>query len=315
MYVHLGPDVEGWNAVDPTIALAVLLGLGIGAVVGGLGGGGGVLTVPVLVYLLDQSAQDATTASVVIVGITAAVGVLARAREGGVDWRTGVVFGVVGIPAAWLGTMLNHQVSQPTLMLAFAGLTLLAATAMLLHAGSSPGTPAHAEQDTTPDHDRSRGRVDDDPPCARASTTGVGGRSVAKVADRRGNRAGAVVATAVKVALGGSAVGFLTGFLGVGGGFLVVPVLVIMLRMPMTIAIGTSLLIITLNSVSSMASRIAVADFDWRIVVPFTLAGVVGTFVGKRVADRLSGRALGIAFAWLLVAVGLFVGIQSLLAL
>ncbi|HSO51296.1 MAG TPA: sulfite exporter TauE/SafE family protein, partial [Actinomycetes bacterium] len=67
--------------------------------------------------------------------------------------------------------------------------------------------------------------------------------------------------------------------------------------------------------VSSVVSRIAVAHFDWRIIVPFTLAGVAGTLVGKRVADRLSGRALGIAFAWLLVAVGSFVGIQSILAL
>ena len=88
-----------------------------------------------------------------------------------------------------------------------------------------------------------------------------------------------------------------------------------MLRMPMTLGIGTSLLIITLNSVSSVVSRIGVAHVDWRIVVPFTLAGVAGTFAGKRLADRLSGRALGIGFAWLLVAVGLFVGVQSLLTL
>ena len=87
-----------------TVVVAAALGLVMGAVIGGLGGGGGVLTVPALVYLLGQSAQDATTASVVVVGITAAAGVLARARTGGVDWRTGLVFGVVGLPAAWLGT-------------------------------------------------------------------------------------------------------------------------------------------------------------------------------------------------------------------
>jgi uncharacterized protein len=300
------------------IALAALLGLVIGAVIGGFGGGGGVLTVPVLVYVLGQSAQDATTASVVIVGISAAVGVLARARTGGVDWRTGVVFGVVGIPAAWLGTVLNHRVSQPTLMLAFAGLTLVAAAAMLLHARSTRPATQHADEDTTPHHDRGGGSVADeshDAPRASASDTGAGGRSVTVLTSRRDASAGPFLATAAKIALGGAAVGFLTGFLGVGGGFLVVPVLVIMLRMPMTLGIGTSLLIIALNSVSSVVSRIGVAHVDWRIVVPFTLAGVAGTFAGKRLADRRSGRALGIGFAWLLVAVGLFVGVQSLLTL
>jgi uncharacterized membrane protein YfcA len=108
------------------LALAAVLGLVMGAVIGGLGGGGGVLTVPALVYVLGQSAQDATTASVVVVGITAAAGVLARVRTGGVDWRAGLLFGAVGIPAAWLGTVLNHRVSQATLLLAFAGLTLVA---------------------------------------------------------------------------------------------------------------------------------------------------------------------------------------------
>lgn len=299
------------------IALAALLGLVIGAVIGGFGGGGGVLTVPVLVYVLGQSAQDATTASVVIVGISAAVGVLARARAGGVDWRTGVVFGVVGIPAAWLGTVLNHRVSQPTLMLAFAGLTLVAAAAMLLHARSTRRATEHADEGPNPDHDRGGSVADEshDAPRASVSATGAGGRSVTVLPSRRDASAGPLLATAAKIALGGAAVGFLTGFLGVGGGFLVVPVLVIMLRMPMTLGIGTSLLIITLNSVSSVVSRIGVAHVDWRIVVPFTIAGVVGTLAGKRLADRLSGRALGIGFAWLLVAVGLFVGVQSLLAL
>jgi len=298
------------------IALAALLGLVIGAVIGGFGGGGGVLTVPVLVYVLDQSAQDATTASVVIVGVAAAVGVLARARTGGVDWRTGVVFGVVGIPAAWLGTVLNHRVSEPILMLAFAGLTLVAAAAMLLHARSTRQAVEHTDQDAAPDLDPGGCVADENHDALRASATetSVASRGVT-VASRRGAPAGPLVATAAKIVLGGAAVGFLTGFLGVGGGFLVVPVLVIMLRMPMTLGIGTSLLIIALNSVSAVVSRVAVAHFDWRIVVPFTLAGVVGTLAGKRVADRLSGRALGIAFAWLLVAVGSFVGIQSILTL
>ncbi|GAA4677673.1 sulfite exporter TauE/SafE family protein [Pseudonocardia yuanmonensis] len=293
------------------VVLAALLGLVMGAVIGGLGGGGGVLTVPALVYLLGQSAQAATTASVVIVGVTATVGVIARGRSGGVDWRTGVMFGVVGIPAAWLGTSLNQRVDHPTLMLAFAGLTLVAAVAMLLDArgrrrAAEPAEPAAA--DPTGDDPDERG----DAATAPAPEPGTAGTALAT--DRR-SRAGPLLATSAKIAVGGASVGFLTGFLGVGGGFLVVPVLVIMLRMPMSLAIGTSLLIIAVNSASSMVSRLGALHLDWRVVVPFALAAVVGTLLGKRISDRLSGRTLGIAFAWLLVAVGSFVGVQNLLAL
>ena len=154
------------------LALAALLGLVMGAVIGGLGGGGGVLTVPALVYLLGQSAQDATTASVVVVGITAAAGVLARARTGGIDWRTGLVFGVVGLPAAWLGTVLNDRVSQPTLLLAFAGLALVAAAAMLLHARATRRADEHADQDASPDHDRAETVADEHRDAAQARTLG-----------------------------------------------------------------------------------------------------------------------------------------------
>ena len=88
----------------------------------------------------------------------------------------------------------------------------------------------------------------------------------------------------------GAAVGFLTGFLGVGGGFLVLPVLVIALRMPVTAAIGTSLLIMVLNAAAALASRSGDLSVDWAVVVPFTLASVVGTLLGRRVADRLLRR-------------------------
>ena len=113
----------------------------------------------------------------------------------------------------------------------------------------------------------------------------------------------------------GVAVGFLTGFLGVGGGFLVVPALVIALRMPMTLAVGTSLLIIAMNSASSLVSRLGVAHPDWRVVAPFTVAAVAGALIGKRVGERLSAATLTTSFAVLLLLVGLAVGVQSTLAL
>ncbi|WP_281689547.1 sulfite exporter TauE/SafE family protein [Pseudonocardia thermophila] len=265
--------------------LAAALGVAIGAVIGGLGGGGGVLAVPALVYLLHQDAQDATTSSVVIVGITALVGVLSRIRARLVDWRTGAVFAVIGIPVTFLGTALNHAVSQPVLLLSFAAVTLLAAIAMIVDV---------------------RAPTDPDPPAGAEGT-----RPLATVHPPTQRLAG----VAVKTVLGAAAVGFLTGFLGVGGGFLVVPVLVVGLRMPMKLAVGTSLLVITLNAIASFAARVPQMDLDWTVVAPFTAAAVIGSLVGRTVAGRLSGTTLTRAFAVLLVVVGVVVGIESVLDL
>jgi uncharacterized membrane protein YfcA len=267
---------------------AAALGVLIGVVLGGLGGGGGVLTVPALVYLLGQPAQDATTSSVVVVGISAVAGVLARARSGSVDWRTAVVFGIAGVPAALLGTLLNRHVAEPVLLLSFAATTLVAAALMLV--GPPRSDPGEDEPADSPD-------PRDGPRSALAA------RSRQRI--RR----------AVPVVACGLTVGFLTGFLGVGGGFLVVPALVIALRMPMALAIGTSLAIITINALASFVSRVAAADLDWAVLVPFTLAAVLGTFLGKRVADRLSGSTLRRAFAVLLILVGVAVAVESVVSL
>ncbi|RTL69561.1 MAG: sulfite exporter TauE/SafE family protein [Pseudonocardiaceae bacterium] len=280
------------------IALAAVVGLIMGGVIGALGGGGGVLTVPALVYLLGQSAQAATASSVVIVGVTAAAGVVSRLRSGGVDWRTGIALGAAGIPAAYLGTLLNRHVEQPVLLLAFAGLTIVAAAAMLLDERRRDG-----DDDTAGAADVRDG--DGAPAAASGAGTTLGTRPATR--DR--------VLFAAKVIGTGLAVGFLTGFLGVGGGFLVVPALVIVLRTPMKFAIGTSLLVIVMNSVSALVSRLGAVHLDWWVIAPFTIAAVLGAVLGKRVADRFSGDALVRAFAILLVVVGLGVGVQSLVAL
>ena len=276
------------------------LGIVIGLFLGALGGGGGVLVVPALVYLLGQSAQDATTGSIVIVGLTAVAGALARLRGGLVDWRIGLAFGVIGIPAAYLGTLLNHHVPQHALMLAFAVLTLAAAAAMYL--GTRPS-----------DEDAEDG--------AASATTAAGGPTPEPIS---GGGPGLLTAEPVtvvsrrrtvlvaKIVVCGLAVGFLTGFLGVGGGFLVIPALVIVLRMPMTLSVGTSLMIIAVNSVSSLVARIGLTHLDWKVVLPFTLAAIVASVGGKRIADRLSGAVLTRAFAVLLVLVGAVVAVQSL---
>jgi uncharacterized protein len=265
--------------VTATAVVAAALGIVVGLVIGGLGGGGGVLTVPALVYVLGQSAHDATTGSILIVGVTSLVGAIARAREGGIAWRTGVAFGVVGIPAAYLGTLTNRHVAQPVLLIAFACLTLIAAAAMLW--GGREGPEAQAEP---------------------------GGGTAVAIRHQ-------TALLAAKIVICGVAVGFLTGFLGVGGGFLVVPALVIVLRMSMSLAIGTSLFIIVLNAVSSVLSRTADLHLQWQVIAPFTVAAIVASLVAKRVSSRLSGTTLTRAFAVLLVLVGLFVAGESVEAL
>jgi len=270
------------------------LGLVIGLVIGGLGGGGGALTVPALVYLLGLTAQDATTSSVLIVGISSLAGVATRMRDRSVHWRTGLAFGAVGVPVAWLGSVLNHRVGEPVVLVTFAAVTVLAAVAMLVE--SRPG-----ECDAPPDAARP------DP----ASLPGGAGGTVVAARPAVGRRR--MLARIGIVVGGGAAVGFLTGFLGVGGGFLVVPVLVIALRMPLAAAAGTSLLIMVLNAASALASRFGDLSVDWAVVVPFTLASVVGTLLGRRVAGRLSGATLTRLFAVLLLLIGIFVGAESLL--
>lgn len=261
----------------------VAVGLAVGLLMGVLGGGGGVLTVPILVFLLGETPQQATTSSLVIVGVTALIGAASRWTSGGVRWRTGLAFGLPGIPAAYLGTAVNQRLDPALLLLAFAALVLVVAVALL--AGTR----------RTPDSTQST-----------PTATGSG------VATKVRPSAVSTVLTVVPSAL---VIGFLTGLLGVGGGFLVVPALVIVLRMPMTWAVGTSLLVIAINSGASLVARAGVAEFDWSVIVPFTLAAVLATTFGRRVADRFSGDTLTRVFAALLIAVAGLVSAQSLLSL
>lgn len=281
--------------------LPALLGLVVGMVIGGLGGGGGVLTVPVLVYLLGQSAQDATTSSVLIVGVTAAVGAAARVRAGLVRWSTGLGFAAAGIPAALAGTLLNQRTPPDVLLLTFAALTVLAAVAMLVDGGGRQASADDAFRPAAGD----RGVADGGgrQALADASQPGTGDRG----------RAAARAATIAKVLSWGAAVGFLTGFLGVGGGFLLVPALVVVMGLPMHVAIGTSLLVIAINAAAAAIARAGGPAPDWSIVVPFTAAAVAGTVLGKRISDRLSGRTLTRAFAVMLLLVGAAVALEILL--
>jgi uncharacterized membrane protein YfcA len=239
-------------------ALAILLGLAIGVVVGAVGGGGAILALPVLVYVLDEPVGPASTASLVVVAVAAAVGASALARHGRVCWRLALTFAVPAAAGSLLGTLASREVGGRALVLAFVPVMLVAAVLTWRRAGES------GEDGECPD-----------PPLARVVVAGV-------------------------------FVGALTGFFGVGGGFVIVPVLTLWLGTPFRRAVGTSLVIIGLTGVAALASHL-VAGARPDVVVTATLAGSTGAgaLLGTLVAARLPAALLGRAFAVIVATVAL----------
>lgn len=281
------------------VAVLIGLGLAIGLVLGGLGGGGAVLAVPALVFLVGQSAAAATTSSLVIVGLSALVGAVAHLNVSAdccrIAWRIGLTLALTGIPATWVGSQLNHIVDEHVLLLAFALFMLAAAAAMW--PARTPGRP----------------RPDGPQDAAMARPMpGEGGGAVAleepeTAADLRPSWP-VIIAT-------GTGMGLLTGFFGAGGGFVIVPLLVVVFGLPVNVAAGTSLVVVALNSVIALLARSAIAEFDWAVIVPFSLAAMAASVVARRAATRLPARQLRRGFAVLLVLVAGYTGVESLLQL
>jgi uncharacterized membrane protein YfcA len=274
--------------------LASPLGFLIGLSLGALGGGGSILAVPALVYAAGQTPKEATTTSLVLVAMTALIGIVPHWRGGRVRVVPGLLFGLAGIGGSLLGSRWNRSVDQDVLLLAFSGLMLVAAWAMWRR--NRPASPAGAPADTTAD------TTADTAP--RAVGTAVTTTPVPLD-----------VATVVKVLLAGSFIGLLTGFFGVGGGFVIVPALVLALGFSMPEAVGTSLLVITINAVIALGSRLDAGSIDWGTVVPFTVASLAGVIVGGRLAGRVDSAVLQRWFVVLLVVVALYTATRSTLAL
>ena len=259
-----------------------LIGLSLGA----LGGGGSILAVPVLVYALGQSPAQATTGSLVVVGVTALTGAVAAHRAGNVLLGRGVVFGVVAVGGAAAGALGAAHVSEQVLLAAFAVLMLLVGALMAVRQ-LGPGTA----------QPHSRAALDD--PIITFSPT-----------------FGCACPRALKVLVAATVVGLLTGFLGVGGGFLVVPALVLALALPMEHAVGTSLVVIALTSAAALVVRAgSVVQPDWWLVFALTGASAVGGYAGARVADRTDTSKLSGAFTVLVLTVAVYTAVRALPAL
>lgn len=271
--------------MNTRVLLASPLGFLIGLSLGALGGGGSILAVPALVYAAGQSARDATTTSLLLVGIASAVGMVSHYRAGRVQVRTGVVFGLTGIGGSLAGSALNQRIDPNVLLLAFAGLVCVAAWRML----TGCPTCTNVGEATV----------------VAGAAGGAGGRPVRRLG----------VGGLLTVLAAGTAVGFLTGLFGVGGGFVIVPALTLALKLPMPQAIGTSLLVIVVNTATALSTRLATTSIDWGITLPFVIAAVAGVISGGRVADRLDPKRSLRWFAALLVGVAVYTAVRAASAL
>jgi uncharacterized membrane protein YfcA len=263
-----------------TLVVAALAGLAIGLSLGALGSGGSILAVPVLVYLLGQSPLEATTGSLVVVAAAAVMGAVLAHRDGHVRVGQGLAFALLGAAGAAVGATWSVHVDPSVLMASFAVLLLVVAATM-------------ARRLLTPG--RTRAALEVDAPIITIAPTFM-----------------CDCPRALQMVVTGAAVGMLTGFLGVGGGFLVVPALVLALGLSMPTAVGTSLMVIAVNSAAAFGVRMAHGvALDWPPLLLLTLMAVTGSIAGRRVAGSLDPRRLGIGFVGLLVVVGGYTAVAT----
>lgn len=259
------------------LAMAAVFGAVVGALLGLVGGGGGILAVPALVYVLGMPMSAAVPASLVVIGLASAVAVAPRARRE-VNWRLAGIIGAAGIPTALLGGVVNHRLDQHVLLLVFAAIMVAAGVRMLRSIDEAGGVC------DLPDGGVAWRRC-----LPRAMATGL-------------------------------LVGFLTGLLGVGGGFLLVPALIIALGLRTPVAVATSLVIIVVNSVAGLVPYLigglgGVAVVDWSLIAAFALAAIVVSLPAGRLARRVPPRVLRRGFAVLVLFVAAGVTAQAVTAL
>lgn len=285
------------------IAVSVPLGFLIGLSLGALGGGGSILAVPALVYGAGATPHAATTTSLVVVGVSALVGMVGHLRAGRVRVVSGLMFGLVGVGGSLLGSVLSRRVPDDMLLLAFSGLILVVAWRL----GGRPGeTPCHANQQTS-----ARTTIEVPGEAAPPNTSSADAGPSAKTFEHTRTTA----ATAGRVVLAGTLVGFLTGFFGVGGGFVVVPALVLTLGYEMPVAVGTSLLVIAISSAEGLIFRLPDANVDWVVALVFTAAAIVGVLLGDGITARVPAAQLTRWFVWLMVAVAVYTAAESVMTL
>jgi uncharacterized membrane protein YfcA len=249
------------------LMLGLLLSVAIGLSLGMFGGGGSIIAVPVLVYVLGVEVHQAIGMSLAVVGTTGLIAAILHYRRGTLRVKAGLLLSTSGMFGAYFGARLTYLLSPAMLLLVFAALMLLVATLMLIR-------QEHRE------------------PIQSSQQPSLG-----------------------KMVLAGGSVGVVTGWLGVGGGFLIVPALVLFAHLPMQEAVGTSLFVITINSGAGLLGHWHHGSFDVRLALLVTVCAVLGTLAGVRLAHRASPTKLRQGFAVFVIAVALLVILKNYAAL
>ncbi len=264
------------------LALALLVGLALGA----FGGGGGTLLLPVLLYVLSMGMHEAVPSSLVVIGLTSLLALIPPARSGHVNWRIGALFGLASVVTAFTAGRLAHLIPGWTLSLGFALVLVTTAIATRVRGrsdGLAEASSVGGVATTEPDQDR-----------ALASSH----------APTRNHP--------IYVALAGGVVGVLTGLLGVGGGFLAVPALIMFAGLELPVAIGTSLLVIVLNSAAAAMGHAASHPLDIPLLMMLSVAAIVGSLAGQALTRRLETDTLQSIFADFVAAMAIFMLVQEL---
>ena len=233
--------------------LASLIGLSLGL----LGGGGSILTVPILVYVLKMDPKVSIALSLAIVGTTSLFGVIRHYKNNNVNFKIALIFAPVAMIGTFMGAKISQMISGQTQLILFAVIMLLASIFIL------------------------KGRKD---------------------TDKKEVKLNYILISVVAVA-----VGILTGVVGVGGGFLIVPALVLLAGASMKESVGTSLFIISLNSFSGFSGYIGLVEIPWIFLLKFTSFSVVGIFIGASLVKFISQNSLKKAFAVFLIIMGFFI--------
>jgi uncharacterized membrane protein YfcA len=256
---------------------AILIGVSLGLI----GGGGSILTVPVLVYILGVDPVLATAYSLFVVGSTSLVGAGTYMKKGLVNYKTALVFAIPSFIAVFLTrkflvpalpdplfTVGEAIITKNIGIMVFFALIMLAASFSMIK-GKKGGDAAEEEE---------------------------------------------VKFNFPMIALEGSVVGVITGIVGAGGGFLIIPALVILAKLPMKMAVGTSLLIIAAKSLIGFLGDLSSQTIDWQMLLIFTSLSIVGIFIGSALSKKINEQVLKTGFGWFVLVMGIYIITKELLA-
>lgn len=278
------------------ILTALAVGALIGLVVGALGAGGGILSVPALIYLLGVAPHEATSASLVIVLFTALAALGGRIGKNTICYQIALVFAALATVGTWLGSLANQAVSADLLMYAFALLLICVGLVMLRRA--YPGLFRGAARAG------SSGVFSDDGAIAADNAGDTGSTPALRAVSAMGEVTSIGAAPLWRVALVATVTGALTGFFGVGGGFAIVPALTLVLHLPIKRAASTSLLIMAITAVVALVARAQTSlNVDLGVIGAFTVASMLGGVAGAPLTRKVSSQKLTASFAALLLAV------------